>query len=383
MLTQATRDLIAAAQLPVPDPAEDEPEDPMLLAVRAFLAAVKKARPEDVHDAMRRLADHFDHRTMPRAGVLARACGSLVESGRDPQTIAEPLTRELARLFPAAAELADLCLARMPAVPAPSVASPGPVPDDADDDDDDDGDHRLRDEIFEDVRAELAPEHPALNAAWEALEGLRLPAIAVYSASTPARAAARPLRTWAGRISEHSETGFWLDLLLSVLDDEPIVVIEPATRLGILARISGVVDVFQLHVLLMDAFPARGWFPRRRIPRHVADIARGDGPPSTESVEGAWNLYAWGAVRPDRTLPAPDDHASNHFWIWNELMPEHIPVFEGRRAVLLGPASYRRFWEADRRFHGLRAELAVERTLSPDEVDGWLARMAEAAARVA
>ena len=55
----------------------------------------------------------------------------------------------------------------------------------------------------------------------------------------------------------------------------------------------------------------------------------------------------------------------------------------GRRVVLLGPASYRRFWEADRRFHGMRAELAVERTLPADEIELVGPPPAQAASRLA
>ena len=42
--------------------------------------------------------------------------------------------------------------------------------------------------------------------------------------------------------------------------------------LGILGRISGVVDNFQLNVLPMDGFPKSGLFARRRVPARVAEV---------------------------------------------------------------------------------------------------------------
>jgi hypothetical protein len=90
--------------------------------------------------------------------------------------------------------------------------------------------------------------------------------------------------------------------MLSVLDAEPILVIEPATRQGITGRMSGVVDNFQLNMLLMDIFPRINSAPR--ISREAADIARGIGPQeSDEVITGAWNLHDWRAIQAGYKLP--------------------------------------------------------------------------------
>src|SRR5262249_12863990 len=168
-------------------------------------------------------------------------------------------------------------------------------------------------------------------------------AIAVFSVSPSARAEARGLRDLAAKIADHHEGGHWLRLLLSVLDKEPVLAIEPQTRRGMLARMSGVVDNFQLNVLLMDAFPRSGILARRRVPKRVADVARGLGPQQTsETVTGVWNLYTWRALEPGFGLPDPNNYGASNCWIWNEGSPEDIPVFAGRRVILLGPASYSR-----------------------------------------
>jgi len=220
---------------------------------------------------------------------------------------------------------------------------------------------------------------PEQNAAWGALEQFWRPAIAVFSVSAQARAAARPLRDWAAKISGYHEAGHWLRLMLSVLDNEPILAIEPETTLGIIARISGVVDNFQLNVLLMDKFPSSELFARRRVPQQVVDVACGDGPQETDdTVTAVWNMYSWEAIFAGFTLPSADDYHASDLWISNEGIPEDIPVFDGRRVILLGPASYPRFWRSQRMFGNLRASLEIERQLPKDEIYDWLQRMVAA-----
>src|SRR5262249_26054005 len=159
-----------------------------------------------------------------------------------------------------------------------------------------------------------------------------------------------------GKISSHHAAGHWLRFMLSVLDDEPVLVLEPETQLGILGRISGVADNFQLNVLLMDAFPRPSIFVRRRVSQSVVDIARGVGPQqSDEGVLGAWNLYTWKALTSAGRLPDAKSLGGDKHSIWNEGVPDDIPVFEARTVILLGPPSYTRTWRAQRLFNKLAA----------------------------
>jgi hypothetical protein len=217
---------------------------------------------------------------------------------------------------------------------------------------------------------------PAQNAAWVALKQFWRPSVAVYCANSEARTNARALRDWVIRISDYHEAGHWLRLILSVLDNDPIIVIEPETSMGILGRISGIADNFQLNVLLMDMFPDADRLSSRRVSRQVSNVARGTGPQQTEdTVIGVWNLSTWRAIQSDLTLPDPEDFAANAHWIWNEGTPEDIPIFEGRRVVLLGPQSYARTWRAQRIFKILPAEFYIERSLTKDEINQSLRRM--------
>jgi hypothetical protein len=354
MLTDATNSLIETVRRD----SSTEPE--MKAAAQQFFDAVSKSSREQADAALRSLGAHFDLEDGSRAAFLALVCGALIEGGCDPLAIARPLTDRLEALLKSSVTLADACIAQLPKS--------------------EDGDEDPN-EAFERARAQLIPTMPHENTAWEALNIFWRPAIAAFSVSAEARAAARHLREPATRISEYHEAGHWLQLMLGVLDDEPIVVVEPETKLGILGRISGVVDNFQLNVLLMDGFPKSGLFARRRVAQRVAAIARGDGPQqSNDTVTGVWNLYTWEAIESRGTLPDPGDTDSSKFWIWNEGTPADIPLFDGRRAILLGPASYPRSWQSQRMFSKLRAHLEIEQKLTKDETEDWLRRMLAAKA---
>jgi hypothetical protein len=50
----------------------------------------------------------------------------------------------------------------------------------------------------------------------------------------------------------------WVHGLSVVLDDEPLVALDPASRRGFLLTMSGVGDNFQLHTLLADRLAGHG-----------------------------------------------------------------------------------------------------------------------------
>ena len=150
--------------------------------------------------------------------------------------------------------------------------------------------------------------------------------------------------------------------MLSVLDEEPYVAIEPATRTGIVGRMSGIVENFQLNTLLMDEFPR----DEPRVSKAAVEVARGNGPQQIdEDVTGVWNLFTFGALTADGTLPDPKDVAYSDTWIWNEGMPADIPALDGHRVILLDAAPEPRTWPAQRMFLKLPARLTAD-LLDPD-----------------
>ena len=83
-------------------------------------------------------------------------------------------------------------------------------------------------------------------------------------------------------------------------------------------------------------------------------------------------MYNWQAIQSKLSLPDATDLTANDFWIWNEGTPEDIPVFKGRRVILLSKASYQRSWRSQRMFANLKADLEIERELAREEIDDWL-----------
>jgi hypothetical protein len=330
----------------------------MRAAAQSLLEGIARATAAQANAALSELADYISLDDPSRGAFVALVCGALVENGCDPSVLSKPLSRRLESVLESSARLAAASIARMP---------------ESEGEDEDPG------KAFEATRQQVAGAMPLENAAWEALNTFWRPAIAVFSVSPSVRVEARGLRDLATKIADHHEGGHWLRLMLSVLDNDPVLAIEPQTRRGILARMSGVVDNFQLNVLLMDIFPRSRIWARRRVPRQVADVARGLGPQQTsETVTGVWNLYTWRAIEPGLALPDPNNYGAGGCWVWNEGSPEDIPVFEGHRVILLGPASYSRSWGCQRMFDKLPATLEIERQLGKGEVTEWLQRMATA-----
>jgi len=343
-------------------------EDQARAAAHMFVDAMTAASPADRDEGLARFAAALGLEAPRRAAFAALVAGALVEHGLDPAPVVPALVGHLERLLAAAGDLADACRAKLPAV---SEADEERDEDGAGEDDPDGS--------FEAVRLETAAALPLESEAWDALETSWRAGVSIFSVSREARAAARRLRPVAERSAEHHEGSHWLAMILSVLDDEPFVALEASTGRGIAGAMSGVVDNFQLQMLLMDAVSTGGLFSKRRIAKAAADVAKGLGPQQLDdTIVGAWNMYAWTAVSPDRSLPDPRDFGAKDHWIWGEGRPEDIPVFDGRRVVLLGPASYPREFGAQRMFDRLRAELRVERVLSKKDVADWLARLAAA-----
>lgn len=205
--------------------------------------------------------------------------------------------------------------------------------------------------------------------------------VTLCSIDPGARAALSDLREAVAAFANRNEWAEWISLILGVLDRAPIVVIEPASELGVSGRMSGVVDNFQLQTLLMGAFPepsgtaASG---RERISRSALTVAQGEGPQqSDEIVTGVWNLYTYAALRAGE-LPGPDDPSERDTWIEGEGLPADIPVLDGHRVILLGELGEERSWSSTRTFPQLKASLELE-ALEPERLEAWLARITAAA----
>lgn len=327
-------------------------------AARDLLQWTKGTSSRNLRNVLETLCLGLDIESPLRAGVLLMVCGSLVEFGAEPTPLHQPLVKKLGEWIAPSKRFLDAVLAQLPSSESES--------EDFD-----------RHAAFEAIATSVAAMRPKLAAAWMALGHYYLAGIALFSVSHEARSLARRELTGLRELADEHAGAGWLWKMVQVLENEPLLVIDPATRVGIVARMNGVAENFQLNVLLMDVFP-RGWFRRRRVSKAVAEVARGIGPQQAdETIHGVWNLYTFAALQPDRSLPNPNDYAASTHWIWNEGVPADIPTFAGHRVVLLGPTSYARTWNSQRAFDRLPASISKVRKLSKSDVETWLDRIVQ------
>ncbi|WP_346346128.1 hypothetical protein [Streptomyces sp. SID5789] len=279
--------------------------------------------------------------TGPRP-ILATMAGFCVERGADPAACAEPILDGTHRDLLDALEFARRWSAAGGAVDELPEA-----------------DEKIIDDA---LMARLGGEaHEALRLAlaWCSVEQWQPPALAVLCRSTEVRrrhasallSACRDLAA----LEQHDLK--CLAYALAILDDEPLVVLHRPTRTGFEVRIGGIGDNFQLHTLLAHVLVGGG---------HVPGTA-----PSAESVRLAMDPEpAQGRTRAVTTgafeLLAPDGER-----IWNEGLPDDIPVVAGYRLLVLDEPMYPRSWNADRFFPVLPGTAELTRALSADEVQTW------------
>jgi hypothetical protein len=219
----------------------------------------------------------------------------------------------------------------------------------------------------EDARRLLEDGGEELEARWPQV-------IELCSVDPEARAALADLQPRAAELEDERDGAGWIATMLRVLHEAPFVAVEWDTRLGLAGRMSGISENFQLHTLLMDEFPQRGWRRKRRVSADIVANARGEGPQTHRGqILGAWNLYTYEAVV-DGKLPDISDQSMWRTWIFNEGTPAEIPELDGHRLIILGPPPYSRGWSAQRTFARMPASLDAH-PLPRAEVDAWFAKL--------
>ena len=327
--------------------------------------SVGRATPEAAGQALATLASGLNSLDPEPAGVASRIVGAMIEAGHDPRPARAAMLGVLQTTLPVCASLAEEARGNV-----------GEPPEDLELDDD--AAEEWVAERHEKALNVAAAARPSALESWQRLHEIWPGAIALLSVDPEARAEARELAEIAEQIEDVHEAAGWLRAMLSVLHEEPYIAIEPASRTGVVGQMSGIVENFQLNTLLMDEFPR----DEPRVSKAAVEVARGSGPQQIdEDVTGVWNLFTFGALTADGTLPDPTDVAYSDTWIWNEGMPADIPALDGHRVILLDAAPNPRSWPAQRMFLKLPARLTAD-LLDAGAVDEWLAKIAAAAARV-
>jgi hypothetical protein len=301
------------------------------------------------NQALTQLNPVIEQNIIVYAALTALTCGAVVEQGADANITAAATFRRTAEALKEARYYASAC----------EAAEIDP---------------------FEQTSMQrFGPEIPLAVDAWNMLEYLYRPAIALMSRSKPARPAARQTPDFleAAKALEGVHHGAdWLYKMLMVLDDEELIVLHPGQKRGFHIKISGIADNFQFHLLLADRLIGNtdeGWLegskPPAEVVAKVVDAANTD----EHTASGVFNLVNYTGL-----LPSGEFDSAHSHWIWGEGIPADILPMNGTRIILLDKPPYSRSWNAQRMFEGLRPELHVLRKLSEVEFNTWMQRIKDA-----
>lgn len=171
----------------------------------------------------------------------------------------------------------------------------------------------------------------------------------------------------ASRLKHRSGRADWLHGLCLVLDDEPLIVLDPGSGRGFRLTMSGVGDNYQLHTLLAD---------RLIRPEHGGLL-------DTQPPEPAWVEAATTAPPGPFDLTSPvirrfrlfDGHGS---YIYPEGWPADIEPLDGVRVLVLHPPNGTRGWNHARAYVSMVPTLTFDGEIEPEEAARWLSRIAPA-----
>lgn len=314
-------------------------------AFTAMLRDVQSASDAELIPAGPRLAALLPEfpPTGPRP-TLAMAAGFCVERAADPAACAEPILSSVHKDLLDALEFARRWT-------ADGAEDELPEPDE-----------KIIDDALLARLGGDADEATRLALAWCSAEEWQPPALAVLCRSAEVRhryaAAILPACRDLEALERHDLK--CLSYALAVLDDEPLIVLHGPTRTGFEVRIGGIGDNFQLHTLLAHVLVGGGHVPGTGPSAESVRLAT-----DPEPARGRSETVATGTFE----LLAPDGAR-----IWNEGLPDDIPVVEGRRLLVLDEPMYERSWNADRFFPHLPGTAVLTRVLTTDETRTWFAR---------
>lgn len=296
--------------------------------------------------------------------ILRLALGALVEAGAPPELAWPTAERGLIDALKVAGRFADACLE---AEDTPSIK-----------------------EAVKAAGQRLAKKYPREHAAWESLRSRSLLAVACVSHSPKLRAqiqkSRQDLLEAVSALEEDVEELLFLSQIMRVLPDQKMLAIHPGQRRGFRVEVQEVTTNLELFVLLADAIvgdPKKGLLEGRRpSAKAIAALLDPDhAPKKPPEVPLPWHLSNWTALRPDGTLPDPDDQRSKN-WIWFEGVPLDIVPFEGERVLLFQKPIMPRALEVEASFETLTPRVTLASKLGRAEVDRLLLKMGKAAAKV-
>lgn len=322
--------------------------------LRPLALAAQHAAPAELTSAVEQLAPVIPQLTGwgTRLAVFA---GALVEWGGSPLALGEVLPARV-DLTLQAYRLIQLIWAREAggrALPAHDWAHAGEIA-----------------EIVDVVAARLdVPERYAemLKTAWFDLDDWLKPMCTVLQRREfrAAMVGREQLRASAAAVAGDVERAYWVESLCLVLDDEPLVALDPASGRGFRLTMAGIGDNYALHTLLAAAL-----------------VNDQPSPLGYEPVEPAW-LAAATDGEPFLPLDAATARRFRLFdalgrYVSPEARPAEIGTLDGTRVVVLHPPLGNFRWNPGRIYVDMTPSLTVESELDPAEAAHWLARVTQA-----
>ncbi|MGH3627029.1 MAG: hypothetical protein ACRDRL_06255 [Sciscionella sp.] len=292
---------------------------------------------------------------------LAIVAGAMVERGASPMALAEVLPERVLMTMASHLTLERIWDRTAQGRPLPAFTPPL--------------DHAVMREIEETVAAHVGqdeqPEQKTQIAySWFSLDDWINPLISAMMISREFRSAMQwreEVADGANRLKHRSERAHWLHGLCLVLDDEPLIVLDPSSGRGFRLTMSGVGDNFQLHTLLAD---------RLIRPEHGGLL-------DSQPPEPAWVAAATTAspgpfdpITPvKRRFRLFDGHGS---YIYPEGRPADIEPLDGVRVLVLHPANGNYGWNNARAYVSMAPTLTLDGKIEPAETAHWLSRIAPA-----
>lgn len=327
---------------------DNEDDERLYAALRGMAETTPRTEPDQVRAALGRLVPALERIPFGIGADLVQLTGAMAGYASDPAVVVPVLVRRATEALEQAARFEGLHRAAF-----------GDVPDAEDTEQIVPTLERFVGSAVE--RGVSQPEAVMLVQAWFCAEQWVQPVLYLCQgqqvrATLPDRArltaAVEAAREWIG-------TAEWLYGLLTVLDDEPLIVLHRESGRGFRVTVSGVGDNFQLHTLLAAALvgegSAGGLPGRRPTAEEIAAASDGEELEVPGGIKGCFNLV--------------DGYGE---WIWNEGRPADIPPLEGTRVVVLDPAPYERVWNAGRAYPMMRPTVRVDGPLPDDEAARWL-----------
>jgi len=228
----------------------------------------------------------------------------------------------------------------------------------------------------------LRPRHPVEAFAWTGLGSMCQSLLTFVAGVVTARKQARAYPRLLSQLERLDEVREWselqyvrfLQLTLRTLDDEELIVLHPGQKKGYRVRVGGVMTLGQLNILLAGELigdPAAGWLEGEPLDSQVVAAARDRVLNSDDKVVCRFDLIAWHGLGAEGTIDLQS-------LLFNSDSPSEIPLFEGRRVVLLREPWTKQHWNANRVLERMTAWITVEETFNTATCAAWLARLATA-----